>query len=910
MKTIKPFRLTTLYRPYSWRGKNFLSIVVFALADLKNPAAPKLLSDIELWREVLPELDCDGVIDHVLPKTVPEFLIGGHAYTHHQADKCQVIVKAKIADLEKDLLVFGDRYKIGGQVTQPKAFERMPVTWARAFGGKDVAENPSGMGSTQIAVNGQQAFPLPNIENPLDRFHVGKSSYSPYGFGPINMLYPRRFGLMGTYSEAWRVQEFPGFFPDMNPLIFNAAEPDQRWPSRTELPLGEEFRIWNMHPDLPCWRGTIPEWHAKAFIKRKVEMEGNSPYEAVDMRATTAWFVPDQERLLLIYHGNIEVAEDDASDISCLMTGLEISGQERSLAYYEGIMRMREDPNEAGLHVLCDDELITGSILGDINIDIEAVYQTPSWIKSQNYKNKVIAEQRQVIVEAGVDPNEYLPEEYGPHKRYTAQDLSLLARETANLEKEAEEDRKRIEKESAEQRAEYERRGMPIPDVNIRESGPPKELFEFTSDPGKYAQTASLKTGELDLGRLFGPDLASNTDIDTAQVNVPEKIAVFVANNPEMQQSMDWMKDPAFQRKMRSMRPLVHKSYLHSAQSQGAARKMDPEESAWVRKQVLALCQKGEPLSSLDLTGADLARITFEGVDFNCALLENSDLSDCRFVNCVLSECVLTRADLSNTTFIDCNLEEANLSKVVAHGTVFERCRFKQNILEDTTFERCQFREATLDSMMPDKIRFVRCQLADCEVSMSILNDVSIIESRWDNVTMKKVSFQSAVLEKSIFADCGMDGCSFFIANLANTYFHASRISNSAFMHQTQLVECSFEGSTLKNCNFRETPMVAIDLEGAHLETCDFSLADMRHANLKNCRSKDSLYIRSVLNGSDFNNANMTGSDLKAADLRDANFTSANVFRANFSLSHLDGSTILTGAYTKEANTYPKRKGG
>src|SRR5690606_11896376 len=130
-------------------------------------------------------LDCDGVIDHVLPKTVPEFLVAGCAYTHHQDDKTQVAVRAEVGGLDKALLVFGDRFLIGDRPTAPAPFERMPLTWSNAFGGPQYAENPAGTGIEPVEVNGQWLVRYPNVEHGVDRYQRGQRTGAPYGFGPV-----------------------------------------------------------------------------------------------------------------------------------------------------------------------------------------------------------------------------------------------------------------------------------------------------------------------------------------------------------------------------------------------------------------------------------------------------------------------------------------------------------------------------------------------------------------------------------------------------------------------------------------------------------------------------------------------------------------------------------------------------
>src|SRR5690606_19541189 len=128
-----------------------------------------LLDDQELWSNVLPELDSNGMLDQVMPKSNPEYLISGYAYTSHQNTKDASIVKAEIGDLQKSLLVTGDRYWIGNQPTKPQPFSRLPMTWKNAFGGEGYEKNPAGKGINEIALGNEKVVPLPNIERPERR---------------------------------------------------------------------------------------------------------------------------------------------------------------------------------------------------------------------------------------------------------------------------------------------------------------------------------------------------------------------------------------------------------------------------------------------------------------------------------------------------------------------------------------------------------------------------------------------------------------------------------------------------------------------------------------------------------------------------------------------------------------------
>ena len=91
---------------------------------------------MELWQLAASELQTSGgVLDLAIPKVRAEFLATGHAYTHHQHDKT-ACARIDVDTLSKSLAVFGDRYWVGNQITQPQPFESMRLDWSRAFGGK------------------------------------------------------------------------------------------------------------------------------------------------------------------------------------------------------------------------------------------------------------------------------------------------------------------------------------------------------------------------------------------------------------------------------------------------------------------------------------------------------------------------------------------------------------------------------------------------------------------------------------------------------------------------------------------------------------------------------------------------------------------------------------------------------
>src|SRR5690606_31440841 len=132
---------------------------------------------------------------------------------------------------------FGDRVWIrvaGGLVlTPPIAFERMPVSYERAFGGWDVSHadpgrhafeprNPAGRGLC-VRWGRRERILAPNLESIRDPIRSPYDRPAPVAFGFVSPHWQPRANLAGTFDDAWRRQRFPLLPVDFDPRFHNAA---------------------------------------------------------------------------------------------------------------------------------------------------------------------------------------------------------------------------------------------------------------------------------------------------------------------------------------------------------------------------------------------------------------------------------------------------------------------------------------------------------------------------------------------------------------------------------------------------------------------------------------------------------------------------------------------------------------
>jgi hypothetical protein len=147
-----------------------------------------------------------------LEKPGTEVVVLGSAYPA-AATGTEALVALRFGTIQKAVQVIGDRVWVGDTapiVSHPVPFERMPLVWERAFGGRDASggpleahlENPVGKGfrasSSRLPIDGSA---LPNLEDPALPVRAPGDRPPPRGLGPVAPYWRPRSRYAGTYDE-------------------------------------------------------------------------------------------------------------------------------------------------------------------------------------------------------------------------------------------------------------------------------------------------------------------------------------------------------------------------------------------------------------------------------------------------------------------------------------------------------------------------------------------------------------------------------------------------------------------------------------------------------------------------------------------------------------------------------------
>jgi hypothetical protein len=235
-------------------------------------------------------------------KQFVDVILNGQCYAPNGKPSKQVEVSLRVADIDKKLLVVGDRFHLKGTfgilISSPKPFTVMPILYEHSFGGTTANEsfpwNPIGIGYKGARTQ------LPQIETELPNILpiVGKTkSQAPGGFGVVSRNWKPRISFAGTYDELWQKEQCPLLPLDFDSRFYQAAPVDQQ--SRV-IRGGEIVEVRNLTQE-GLWQFKLPR------LDVPVRLRYLGCGRMVELRLDTVVIEPDEHRIIMIARAQIPV---------------------------------------------------------------------------------------------------------------------------------------------------------------------------------------------------------------------------------------------------------------------------------------------------------------------------------------------------------------------------------------------------------------------------------------------------------------------------------------------------------------------------------------------------------------------------------------------------------------------------
>jgi hypothetical protein len=310
-KNRTPFEGAILLLPDADGVDSLYTVVkgTFTLADRPRPAEKQLpVALADQYRGDPGKSSLRIASDVALLKPGTDVLLVGTAYAPGGRPAPQADVTLRVGPVNKTVRVFGDRVweagMLGASISRPAPFERVTLTWERAFGGSDETpgrdpelhaepRNPVGRGfRVKDGHKELGGLGLPNLENPKELIKAWKDRPAPAGFGPLCPHWEPRRSYAGTYDEKWQKQRAPYLPADFNPLFFQLAPPDQVVPGY--LKGAEPIEVRGATPE-GVLRSLVPAYRVQATYR----LDGAAQVRPANL--DTVLIEPDEGRLVLVW---------------------------------------------------------------------------------------------------------------------------------------------------------------------------------------------------------------------------------------------------------------------------------------------------------------------------------------------------------------------------------------------------------------------------------------------------------------------------------------------------------------------------------------------------------------------------------------------------------------------------------
>jgi len=873
MKAIKPMKVGLLSRNYEFRRRFYFCVDVLLYVPLGDETS--LLGEIPMWKFLAEELG-KTPLDEIMPKQNAEFLVSGRACPPREETPDRCLVRARVGDLDKTLYVFGDRNWERRKFTGPEPFTEMPLAWEHTYGGEKFKRNPIGKGHRPVAVDGVKVHALPNIEYPGQLVTSPKKDAEPAGFMPIDLTWPQRFKKVGTYKKKWLAEDYPGVASDIDWTFFNVAPEDQQ--RQEPFRSGEAYSFENMNPRESLVSGHFPNLVGCCFLT--LDTNEGEVFRQVETKLTTAWFFPHAKRGVLIWQGVVEVTEEDASDVVHLMVAAEEIGKPKGLDHYREVLRARLDKESGHIASMREKDLLPDCIEpADPNLAEEMKVLAGEGLMAKRQRvraARMIDEQRQVVADQGLDPDEHGPAIPPPEEPPPS--LEELPDKLAEMEEMAAREKAEAELLEAEQmeaiKANFEKHGLDfelfLAEKEFRPQGPPPVS----------AEAARLNLAEL--ARRAMEQGMPNLEIEQ-MVADPERLRSGLEGEASM---MDL--------------------YRRGAHTTDPSFALPEDKSEYLRDMVKRAFADGRSLAGYDLTGADLSRLELRGVDFEDAFLESVKLDSADLTGAKLDGAVLAHASLRHSRLDRASLKGTNLGGADLTGAMLPDVDMTGGILMKANLTGASLRRANINDTILMQAQFREADLSEVEGFQLSFMDSDLRGVVVAGARLKDCLFMGAEMGGVDFSRAFLEGCTFMNPKAVGARFKGAWLKGAIFTGDCRLDGADFRDAYLVEANLRGVICPGGDFSRARLDRADLSEANLAGARFYRSVARETRFMKCDLTDAVMTSANLKQAVLAHARLYGTDLRGANLFGGDFARVYEDERTRKDGALTKKLREVPK----
>jgi len=284
--------------------------------------------------------------------------------------------------------------------------------------------------------------------------------------------------------------------------------------------------------------------------------------------------------------------------------------------------------------------------------------------------------------------------------------------------------------------------------------------------------------------------------------------------------------------------------------------------------------QSGD-LRDIELQGGDLTGADFAGIDLSGALLASLQLDGADFRGATLKGAFLLGASLNGADFRGADLTNATLTYNPVSfvdfrganltGVLFERTSLKNADLTDATVFGARLSvENSPQDLSAQQLYSTASYKAGMLGPITLAGDMRGWDFRNQDLAGARLD-RGSRLEGAKWEGAKVQGALFFVNNLAGTDFRFTDVRKVRFSASV-LDGSDFTEADLSGAEFSETSLVGVRFDRGQLSKARFVRADLRGASFTGAdlRGADFVFSESLV-GTDFSGADIVGADFSYA---------------------------------------------
>lgn len=728
-----------------------------------------------------------------------EVMLKGTCHTPRGRSLTECPARFSVGSFSKIVRVIGRRFwsddAPGAVMSEPALFTKMPIDYARAFGGPGYAKNPVGIG-----LAGRE---LPNVELPSVPIRTRRDDPGPAGFGPINPAWPARAGKVGTqYGRKWQKERAPYYAEDFDWTYFNAAAPDQQLDGY--LRGDEPLLFQNLHPAEPVIETRLPGLRVRVFIK-----DVKQRFREVGMSLDTLFADLDAGKVYLTWRGLDAVEADDMKDVLWALVASEKLGEalpeahyrERMaafeadpleikervpaelLAQFEEMKRRKQDRDEGRepVHAAPAPDPMTANLRKQLDMLPVAI---PG---AQALENQIAGAVASAVANAppGVDMK--------------AQIAGMAAANAQSLA------------------------GPPrFPPMPLRAEGPPPP-WTGRALQGAFAQVEEARK------RLAGAKPTKEQAEQIAQLDA---------------QIEAMMKEPSFQ-------PLLNRP---APQEPGPGKDLWGQD--YEGRDLRGVDLRDASLRDALLAGANLAGVSFRGANLDGAVLCGADLTGADFTGADLTLANLTGVRAPGAIFRNATLNRTFFQQAELTGAIFAGAKGQFTFLPDANMHGADCRGISLFRAFAKDAIFTGADFSTASLVRCLFLEVNAKKANFTRATLTLTSFLQCNLSQALLVEARGERTNWLKSTLHDANFLYAILPNAHFM-EASATGASFRRSFLKESRCYRASFERVDFTESQLFGIDFSKCALAGARFRGANLYDAKFLQAAGAGCDFTGANL-----------------------------------------------------